>query len=327
MTKVKCMVIDDHSFYNGELTLDEEGNTKTVAVICGEAKGAPGQVFYTCEERLFFYVVKDEAGNYLTPKFYQPDNQSYHLGWNEPIGTLLNQEEKALFCGCCNAETGAVVVAPLYDFVYMRSAVNLNKETAVVSKAGQLGIIDALGNVRLSFKYDSLRQVGTVVVAEKSGYYGLFSQTGQEMIPMIYEELELWDTHYNYGFIKVRKNQKVGLVNLRNDVILDSIYDDLKSGCSRGDRGGSHDSQPQLADQTLPFGLLLAQKEGKWGMVDESGEVRINFDYDEIRDYHWQWNRAIVRKGSYDQIVDFSGKVLLKGRCWEIRHCFAYNDR
>lgn len=141
------------------------------------------------------------------------------------------------------------------------------------------------------------------MIAQKNGKWGMVNLKNQVVIDFSYDALNCYDLRKNL-LVAVRDGKK-GIIDAKGRPIIDFCYEDIQAAPLQDD-------------------VIVAKRNGKWGMLNGAGEIRIDFIYDQIRDYQWQWDRAIVKKDRYSGITDFSGNILLKCRYRSLSPCFSW---
>jgi hypothetical protein len=154
--------------------------------------------------------------------------------------------------------------------------------------------------------------------------------------------------HINHGFILVRKKDKYGLVNVKNEIVLPIEYDNIgffKNGfttvrknnkdcvlndslkliidykySSIGDFSKTNANGKQIASATL---------NGKTGCIDTRGNVVIPFLYDGIQTF--EDGIAQVQNNNQYGYIDFTGKVFVKiiykyALYYDDKKCIITND-
>jgi hypothetical protein len=161
---------------------------------------------------------------------------------------------------------------------------------------------------------------------KQDGKWGLITMEGKVAIPCIYDEIydfvyseqfrfdgspliDFWD--YEGKTAVVKKNEKLGLINTKGEVLADFIYEEFfipdvrlfyanrvaakKDGLwgFLNEKGkpitsfiyeavGSRDlSSPQFIS-TFCGGMAIVKKGGKWGAIDTEGNEKVPFTYDYI---------------------------------------------
>lgn len=117
--------------------------------------------------------------------------------------------------------------------------------------------------------------------------WGVITGEGERLVEIKYDEIDLWAE----GKYRVRKADKWGIVNERNEYILNLVYhsiSSLKSGAasvSTGVREFEIDIDGnELAEKTIALkdGLTKFRMSGKWGIINSDREIIVDNIYDEI---------------------------------------------
>lgn len=98
-----------------------------------------------------------------------------------------------------------------------------------------------------------------IIVAKQKGKYGIIDKNNTILIPIIYDDI----LHTYEDRLIVSMNEKVKIINLKNEVILDTDFQDI----SKLDYNNNH----------------LVQKRFKKGVMDRQGNILIPVKYSEIR--------------------------------------------
>lgn len=207
---------------------------------------------------------------------------------------------------------------------------------AVIKRNGRFGYLDPTGKEVIAPIYDEADSFnnGTAIVKKNNGY-SLIDKQGQKLTRN-YDALSKYadDT----SLYIAQKNQKFGIIDSRDKVILPFDYD--KIGLYFGEpakvringKWGFIDSQthtvisPQYEETTgFNEGLAGVQKNGKWGFIDDNNQTIIPFIYDNPniefngKDWYKYENLyevvdntmiAIKKNGKWG-VIDKKGKVLV----------------
>jgi len=175
--------------------------------------------------------------------------------------------------------TGKVVIPPTYNYGMYEEYYFCN-DLAVVSTGGfdspGFSVIDRTGNPAFDFKYDYGRLTGYsegmlavgvggdwgfggsyyLARSYNGGKYGFIDTDGNEIIAPIYDYVD----DFHEGIAVVCKDGKLGAIDKEGNVVVPIIYANV-----------SHSSE----------GLLcVCNDDGKWGYVDHTGKVVIDFKFD-----------------------------------------------
>ena len=104
------------------------------------------------------------------------------------------------------------------------------------------------------------------------------------------------------AIIKHSEKEKYGLVNARNNIMVDTKYDFC--------------CYPK-------FGIVFVQKKGLWGFVNCKGDLICDCNYTQI--YSFKKKIALVRRGNQYGLVAIDGNVVLK--CKYTREQALYERR
>jgi hypothetical protein len=174
------------------------------------------------------------------------------------------------------------------------------------------GVIDKSGKVIIPFKHNVLRQFQNgLFVYKNNKKEGVIDGIGNEVFPCIYDHII--PTTDNY-FI-VTSNDKVGLLDKTGNVILPFEYENL--GYVRALQIETESSDYWREEPSFQNGLIEAQKNEKWGFIDETGKSVIPFVFDSyysIGNFHdglasVYWNN---QSGFIDREGYFIGKGIVK---------------
>jgi len=154
-----------------------------------------------------------------------------------------------------------------------------------------------------------------MTMVQKGDKFGFLDDIGDLQVPIIYDEA------YNYndgGYAIVKKDGKYGIINRYSDVVLPLSYDDIFPSISENlfivlnnklfgvvnfMKNPVVVLEPQFTKMKEFNGNLIAiaVKNGKYGIVDEYGEIITDFKYDRIYDFK--------QPATTFKIIDADGKA------------------
>lgn len=134
---------------------------------------------------------------------------------------------------------------------------------------GHQGAIDTKSNVVIPFKYNAVKYFGndSYKVTNTAGRVGLLNAKGEEIIPCKYEDIELYQPERRVSVVK--NNGKFGVVTHNQDPL----------------HGASKELTPIVYDKISGFnatGHSPVCENGKWGIMEVSGHLAIEPQYEEI---------------------------------------------
>lgn len=143
--------------------------------------------------------------------------------------------------GFLDDQEGKIVAPFVYD------EVNSNNDYWEVSRDGLWGHIGQKGILLTPCIWEEIYfNLQEHYIVKKDGLYGILNKYYFELIPPTYEYIQ-----ENKSYAIVRKNGKYGSIDLRNNVIIPLIYDEL--------------------DGSDSFRRLVVKKDGKYGFLDKKG--------------------------------------------------------
>ena len=121
----------------------------------------------------------------------------------------------------------------------------------------------------------------------KRGYYNMY--TGEIAIPAQYRRAWI----FSEGLAAVQKNGNIGFIDHKGNVVIDFLY--------------PYHGNP-LTEFVFDDGhCVVADADGKCGVIDKSGKWLIQPDYDTVNAFS---EYAIVSKSGVSMQMDYTGKVL-----------------
>ncbi|MCL1858952.1 MAG: WG repeat-containing protein [Oscillospiraceae bacterium] len=247
--------------------------------------------------------VIDTAGNIVFP--FEYDSHIEDIG----DGFFVKWRDDGK-CGLIN-KSGEIVLPEEYEMIR-----RFQEGLAVVQKDGKFGYIDMTGDIIIPIEYKSARDFndgmaivelfdgrnitgysrawstwayinksgeiaftvkynffyefsddGLAMVSnyDNSGAYGVYrkygfiDKSGEIVIPMIYEGA----TPFEYGLAAVYGGNKSGVIDTTGDFVVELIYDSVRSIIGEGK-------------------IIIAEKNTKYGLLNNKGEVILAFEYDNI---------------------------------------------
>jgi len=307
VTEIPCMIINGNFAAlqrQGVVSVTEDGVFQKVEMIDHQL---PGQVlrrdsfqFGDVNGMVLFYVTKDEKGNFIEPKFYIENTLKAPVCTGDTLEYVYYpalEPDENYWCGYCEYETGKVTIQPIYE-----NANYFVHETAEVMKNGKWGTIDRTGRTNLELVYDRvIGNHGQVCVVKKDGKVGLVSRTGSVIIPFEYEAI-FGGRYIHSGLVKVCRNGLWGIVSLRNEIVVDIVYEQIASYVRCFFFSGV---QNEMASDSLKYGFVLAEKKGRWGVVDFYGNIWVDFKYESLSYYDLRERLLVAKKDGRTGLIDW----------------------
>lgn len=190
----------------------------------------------------------------------------------------------------------------------------------VVRKENYWGIIDEQGELVSELEYEKVNYLhsGKVINVKKNGKWGVVDLDNQTIIDFHYGEV----IYSNMGLIKVRRGEKWGLINLNEELILDYLYDEIHFFGRNylkvrvNDKWGIISKEGKVISKVAYESIdwisinkeFIVKKDGKYGVINLDGSIKINIDYDFISKVGEVY---IVKKDGSQGVINSENKIIL----------------
>jgi len=203
--------------------------------------------------------------------------------------------------------TGKELVPCEYDGVQFLENTD-NKIIKVYVEEPKYGLIDTLGQLRVSATYDELGQFSEGRLAVKrNDLWGFVNADGLEVIPCRFQEVQ----NFSNGSAAAKLGNKWGFINRQGEVVIDFKYrragsfkDELAWVYYKNKVGYINQEEafivPATFDRAFDFqhGVARVVVDGKYGLIDRSGDYIIRPSrYTQIAAFN-QFGVAKVRYGN-----------------------------
>lgn len=253
------------------------------------------------------YGVIDLEGNIIISPEYKdiviinPEKDIFVCYEDDNNIKILNSKEEELFSGYEN-------IQPI-KLKNVASILCYEKTVLTYQKDGLYGLVDINGKKITKNIYDSIENLkGTEgkLLVSKNGKYGVININGKKLVDTKYDNIktdEYYTENEKYlkaGFIVSNTTDdgfKIGYIDYTGKKILDAKYNDIMRATSLDDlylivsENGKYGFF-EKSKKVIPFeyqsisydesGLLLLEKNKKYGMSDLKGEIKIKVTYDDI---------------------------------------------
>ena len=159
------------------------------------------------------------------------------------------------------------------------------KEGFIIKNSeGKEGIIDYFGNIVIEPKYEEVsnKHKKDYFIVKQDGKQKLIKKDGSVVLENGYDEILDILEQTQEGII-FKKDQKIGVMKLDQQTIIEPKYEDIKEGRN---------------------GTFIAKKDGKYGIIDLEGKNKVDFKYTSIV-YYKKANIIIAQDEEYnDKILD-----------------------
>lgn len=242
-----------------------------------------------------FTATKVEAENVDISFFEIPDNYTEMVndgavdGMNEQLAEdrFAYSDESGAFFGMRDEE-GNIITEPLYTYIGIFTEDNV---ALVIDKDEKYGAIDKSGNFLIPCKYEYLSydEATQQYLYGQNEKYGLLHKDGKVFIPAKYDMISF----FNQGIATITLGEKSGLIDQNHKIIIPAEHEVifeynknnfttienekyvLYSIAQKKKIVGGFDFLSLSSDNNI----ILAQKDGKYGYIDENGKTVIPFKF------------------------------------------------
>ncbi len=190
--------------------------------------------------------------------------------------------------GLINPIKNKFLINPEYtniDLLFIESSDKYDLNKYKVSKDDHIGIVDTLGNEIIPIIYTELEGYKGIYLARKDNKCGFINSQGNLIIPFEYEDCY----HFlDNSLAPVQYGDKWGLIDKKNTYVVKPIYDDMF---------------------TYQGEILRIRINGKTGFLDKTGKILIEPKYDDA-DAYYKNNVLRVILDNKMAILDKEGKEL-----------------
>ncbi|MDY7396019.1 WG repeat-containing protein [Aureibaculum sp. 2210JD6-5] len=238
-------------------------------------------------------IESTETGN--VNQYYQ--NNTTDIVTGEIDNTLLIFKGKNSSLYGLKDKAGKILVKPIF---YSINSYGSTKDRIKASLSyGKEGIIDGRGNIIIPFEYSGFYNNNrNVYTAKKDGKSYMFDYYGNKLLKKAYDEISIDDI-----YCKIKENGFYGMLNSNGEELLPTKYDEIyyfpqeewflvtKNGVSniiysngKNVFGNKFSSVSKL---DYYFKYILAEKGGKFGIIDKNGNEITPIIFDDIeKDYN-----------------------------------------
>ena len=203
-----------------------------------------------------------------------------------------------------NTEDSQSIIDGGYDDI-----TEVKNDSITVVKDGKYGVINTNKEEKIDFKYEELKYAFSIYyIAKKDGKYGVINTENQEVIPFEYINMTYVD---NGGFIQADKTETETVIfdsNLGQKItgIISEVNTEkgyIKVYVNNEYKYYNFKFEEKNASDLLTANsLFLSKKDEKYGYVDKSGKVVIDYIYEDGTEQNSCGFAAIKKDGVWGSI-------------------------
>lgn len=222
-----------------------------------------------------------------------------------------------------NAEIYAVLIDNVWTLIKKNGEVINNSynyisvkgENVVVEKDGKYGIITTKGEEKITPTYESLEYAFSVYyIAKQEGKYGIINIDNEPIIPFEY---------LNMYYVE-DKSILIGDITTTETVIFDNnltqklkglfVFEDeyIKARIDGQNKYYNYRFEEKQNRELLTKNtLFVSEKDGKYGYLNVSGEIVVDYIYDDAKEQNEAGYAAVKKDGKWG-CIDRAGKLILE---------------
>lgn len=252
---------------------------------------------------------------------------------------IVNEEDN---CGVIGT-TGAIIIAPAYkEIKYLGNTenyavtidnvwtlikrngevlnntynyVSIKGENVIIEKDGKYGMISSKGEEKLAPTYESLEYAFSVYyIAKRDGKYGIINVDNEEVVPFDYLNMYYVEDK-SIVVADITETETVifdgNLVQkLKGLFVFEEDY--IKARIDGKNKYYNYRFEEKQNRELLTKNtLFVSEKDGKYGYVDVSGNVVVNYIYDDAKEQNEAGYAAVKQNGNWG-CIDRAGKLILE---------------
>ena len=203
-----------------------------------------------------------------------------------------------------NIEDGQIIIDGGYDDIK-----EVKTDSIIIVKEGKYGIINTNKEEKIAPTYEELKYAFSIYyVAKKDGKYGVINSENQEVIPFEYINMTYVE---NGGFIQADKSDKETVIldsNLSQKIagIISEV--NIEKGYIKAYVNNEYKyynfkfEEKNAYDLLTANSLFLSKKDGKYGYVDKSGKVVVDYIYEDGTEQNSCGFAAVKKDGVWGSI-------------------------
>ena len=224
------------SYKGGQITAVFNYRGELLTVIPGDKHFDYNQHGYIdYKDNSYGFIVHN--GNQLLG--YEFDHISFGEFREDPQLHEVGTNQKHLFVtknggeGVADSRSGSIIIEPEYETIKRESWIGYD-DVFKAEKDGILYLFSERGEMILELDYDEVRNpIGTRVAVKKDGRWGFIGPGGRVIVEPVYEHVE----NFYYVYSKVMQDGMWGLIDTAGNVIVEPQYEELtmRLGCTPPD--------------------------------------------------------------------------------------------
>ena len=188
----------------------------------------------------------------------------------------------------------------------------------VITKNSKYGLMDFEGNTKIEASFDELKEINTdVFLAKKDGKCGVIDINENEKIAYNYNDITYNKKagiyiaeSDNYISTLLNSNFEVKLTGILSLINTDDGYMKIKVGEEYKYYNFKFEEK-DIKDILNTNKIFTSKKDGKYGFVDNKGNVVVDYLYDDATELN-KYGYAAIKKDGLWGAIDSTGKIIIE---------------
>lgn len=188
----------------------------------------------------------------------------------------------------------------------------------VFVRKNQYGLMDFEGNILIEPTYEQLKEINTdVFLAKKEGKSGIIDKEQNQKIPFSYQDITYHKKagiyiadDENYQSFILDSNFEIKLAGILSEVNTDAGYMKLKQQDDYKYYNFKFEEK-KAQDILTNNKLFLSKQNGKYGFVDNKGNIVVDYIYDDATEFN-QYGYAGVKKDGLWGSLNKEGNIVIE---------------
>lgn len=250
-------------------------------------------------------------------------DENDNLGVISTSGTIILEPKYKEIKYLGNAENYAVNIDGVWTLIRKNGEVlnntynyiSVKGENVIIEKEGKYGIVTTKGEEKIAPTYESLEYAFSVYyIAKQEGKYGIINIQNETVIPFDY--INMYYIEEKSILVADTSNTETVLFDSNLSQKLKGIFvfeeDYIKARIEGQNKYYDYRfEEKQNRDLLTKNTIFVSEKNGKYGYVNVSGDVVVDYIYDDAKEQNMAGYAAVKQNGVWG-CIDRAGKIVLE---------------
>lgn len=196
---------------------------------------------------------------------------------------------------------------------------SIDGENIIIQKSGSYGVINKNNETKIPVEYEDLKySFDNYYIAKKDGLYGIVSLDNVICVNFTYTSMDYIKStnfyqadHQDYTTDIINKSFEIKLSNIIiSELNLDKDYIRVRDGSEYKYYNFNFEEKTNI-EVLKSNTLFLVKKDGKYGYVNNNGDLIVNYIYDDAKEQN-SFGYCAVKKDGVWGVLASDGRVILE---------------